>query len=64
MMVVAKAPVVKVASVPVIIIVMPVVNSDLNEEQTEGCHPFVGTRLTMPIFVSSVYSVKLGSSHP
>ena len=52
-MVVAEAPVVKVASVPVLIIETPVVNSDRNEEQTEGCHPFDGTMLiiTIPILL-------------
>ena len=59
MMVVAEAPDVKVASVPVLIIETPVVNSDRNEEQIEGCHPFDGTMPTRPIF-SSVYSRNLG----
>ena len=51
MRVVAEAPVVKVASVPVLIIEMPVVNSDRNEEETEGCHPFDGTMFTLLIFL-------------
>ena len=50
MMVVAEAPVVKVASAPVLIIETPVVNSDRNEEETEGCHPFDGTMFTLLIF--------------
>jgi hypothetical protein len=63
MMVVAEAPVVKVASAPVLIIETPVVNSDRNEEETEGCHPFDGTMFTLLIF-SLVYSTKLGPSRP
>jgi hypothetical protein len=51
MRVVAEAPVVKVASVPALIIETPIVNSDRNEEQTEGCHPFDGTMLTIPILL-------------
>ena len=63
MMVVAEAPVVKVASEPVLIIATPVVYSGPNEEYTEGCHSSDGTILTLPIF-SSIYSTKLELLHP
>src|SRR5271166_4307013 len=51
MMVVAEAPVVKVASEPVLIIATPVVYSGPNEEYTEGCHSSDGAILTLPILV-------------
>lgn len=62
MMVVAETLVVKVTSASVLIIETPVVNSDRNEEETEGCHPFDGTMFTLLISFSLIYSMKLRPS--
>ena len=51
MIVVTEAPVVKVASEPVLMSVTPVVNFDINEEYTEVFHPSERTRLTFSMLL-------------